>query len=125
MSGKLLESLMARRSLLARLGLGVGIVGAVGASSPKLLAEAGPDASWRPARHEQDDWLDKIPGQHRFVFDTTTPDGLALALRFANNYFTANENAYGVKDRDLAVVIVARHKSTSFAYSDAIWAKYG
>ena len=25
----------------------------------------------------------------------------------------------------MAVVIVARHKSTSFAYSDAIWAKYG
>jgi len=25
----------------------------------------------------------------------------------------------------LAVIIVARHKSTSFAYNDAIWAKYG
>jgi intracellular sulfur oxidation DsrE/DsrF family protein len=25
----------------------------------------------------------------------------------------------------MAVVIVARHKSTSFAYNDAIWAKYG
>jgi intracellular sulfur oxidation DsrE/DsrF family protein len=32
---------------------------------------------------------------------------------------------YGLKDSDLAVVIVARHKSTSFAYNDAIWAKYG
>ena len=50
---------------------------------------------------------------------------MALALRFANNYFTANENAYGLKDSDLAVVIIARHKSTSFAYTDAIWAKYG
>jgi hypothetical protein len=27
-------------------------------------------ALWRPARHAQDDWYDKIPGQHRFVFDT-------------------------------------------------------
>jgi hypothetical protein len=50
---------------------------------------------------------------------------MALALRFAGNYFTANQNAYGLKDSDLAVVIVARHKSTSFAYTDAIWAKYG
>ncbi len=36
-----------------------------------------------------------------------------------------NEQAYGLKDSDLAVVIVARHKSTSFAYNDAMWAKYG
>jgi hypothetical protein len=125
MSGKLLESLMARRSLLARLGVGVGLVSAFGASSPKLLAEAGPDSSWRPARHEQDDWLDKIPGQHRFVFDTTTPDGLALALRFARNYYRTNEGAYSLKDSDLAVVIIARHKATSLAYTDAMWAKYG
>ena len=32
--------------------------------------------------------------------------------------------AYGLKESDLAVVIVARHKATSFAYNDAIWAKY-
>jgi intracellular sulfur oxidation DsrE/DsrF family protein len=87
--------------------------------------QAASDAAWRPARHAQDDWYDKIPGQHRFVFDSTTPAGMALALRFANNYFTANQNAYGLKDSDLAVVIVARHKSTSFGYNDAIWAKYG
>jgi intracellular sulfur oxidation DsrE/DsrF family protein len=30
-----------------------------------------------------------------------------------------------LKDSDLAVVIVARHKSTSFGYNDAMWAKYG
>src|ERR1700732_2180820 len=87
MSGKLLESLMARRSLLARLGVGIGLAGAFGANSPKVLADTGSDTSFRPARHAQDDWLDKIPGQHRFVFDTTTPDGLALALRFARNYY--------------------------------------
>jgi len=125
MSGKWLQSLMARRSFLVQLGTGAGVLGATDISSLSAAAEAAPDAPWRPARDPQDDWFDKIPGQHRFVFDTTTPDGMALTLRFANNYFTANENAYGVKDRDLAVVIVARHKSTSFAYSDAIWAKYG
>lgn len=124
MSGKWLQSLMARRSFLVRLGTG-GVLAATDIGSPLAAAQAGPNAPWRPARHPQDDWFDKIPGQHRFLFDTTTPDGMALTLRFANNYFTANENAYGLKDTDLAVVIVARHKSTSFAYSDAIWAKYG
>jgi intracellular sulfur oxidation DsrE/DsrF family protein len=125
MSGKWLQSLMARRSFLVQLGTGAGVLGATDIGSPSAAAQAAPDAPWRPARHPQDDWFDRIPGQHRFVFDTTTPDGMALTLRFANNYFTANENAYGLKHSDLAVVIVARHKSTSFAYSDAIWTKYG
>lgn len=125
MSGKWLQSLMARRSFLVRLGAGAGVVAATDIGSPLAAAQAAPDARWRPARHPQDDWYDQIPGQHRFVFDTTTPDGMALALRFANNYFTANHSAYGLKDSDLAVVIIARHKSTPFAYSDAIWAKYG
>lgn len=125
MNGKAWQFLTARRSFLARLGLGAGVVGATVVSSPAAVAQIAADASWRPARHGQDDWLDKIAGEHRFVFDTATPDGMNWALRFANNYFTANQNAYGLKDSDLAVVIVARHKSTSFAYTDAIWAKYG
>jgi hypothetical protein len=80
---------------------------------------------WTAARHEQDDWFDQVPGKHRFVIDTTTPDGFGNALAFLNNYFSANRNAYGLSDSDLAVVLVARHMSTPFAYSDAIWGKYG
>jgi intracellular sulfur oxidation DsrE/DsrF family protein len=125
MDGKELQSSMARRLFLARVGAGVGVIGATAVSSPGARAQVAADAQWRPARHTQDDWFDKIPGVHRFVFDSTTADGMALALRFANNYFTANQDGYGLKESDLAVVIVARHKSTSFTYNDAIWAKYG
>ena len=125
MSGKWLQLLMARRSFLARLGTGVGVLGGTAIISSPVVAQGAPDALWRPARHAQDDWLEKIPGQHRFLFDTTTAEGLALAFRFAGNYFTANQSTYGLKDSDLAVIIVARHKATSFAYNDAIWAKYG
>jgi len=119
------QSLMARRLFLGRLGMGASAVGATVVSSPAAAAQVAADAPWRPARHAQDDWFDKIPGEHRLVFDTTTAGGMALALRFANNYFEANQSAYGLKTDDLAVVIVARHKSTSFCYSDAMWAKYG
>ena len=129
MSGKWLQTFMARRSFLLRLGAGAGVLGAAGVAQPQASAQAAPqaatDAPWRAARHAQDEWLDKIPGQHRFVFDSTSPDGMAAALRFANNFFTANKNGYNLNDSDLAVVIIARHKSTAFAYSDAIWAKYG
>ena len=125
MSGKWLQSSMVRRSFLARLGLGAGVVGAAVAGGPSAFAQAGGDAPWRPARHAQDDWMDKIPGVHRYVFDTTTPEGIGLAFQFGGNYFNTNVDAYGLKDSDLAVLIVARHKSTSFAYNNAMWAKYG
>ena len=125
MNGEKLRSLKARRLFLARLGVGAGVVGASVASSPAALAQVAADTPWRPARHTQDDWYDKIPGVHRFLFDTSTGDSMGWALQFATNYFAANQEGYGLKDSDLAVVIVARHKSTSFAYNDAIWAKYG
>jgi intracellular sulfur oxidation DsrE/DsrF family protein len=125
MNGKWLQSSMARRLFLARLGAGAGVVGASFVNSPSAGAQAAADAAWRPARHTQDDWYDKIPGVHRFLFDSSTAESMGWALQFANNYFTANQEVYGLKDSDLAVVIVARHKATSFAYNDAIWAKYG
>jgi intracellular sulfur oxidation DsrE/DsrF family protein len=125
MNGKEILSLSARRLFLARLGAGAGLVGASVVGSPGTEAQAATDAQWRPARHTQDDWYDKIPGVHRFLFDTSTGEGMGWALQFASNYFTANQDAYGLKDSDLAVVIVARHKATSFAYNDSIWGKYG
>src|SRR5579864_4455452 len=123
MKGNWLQSSMARRLFLARVGAGAGVVGASFMSSPSAEAQA--EAAWRPSRHTQDDWYDKIPGVHRFLLDTSTGESMGWALQFATNYFTANLEAYGLKESDLAVIIVARHKSTSFAYNDAIWAKYG
>jgi intracellular sulfur oxidation DsrE/DsrF family protein len=127
MEGKWLQSSMARRGFLARLGLGAGVAGAasvVGASGASAQP-ASADSPWRPARHAEDDWYEKIPGVHRFLFDTSSADSMGWAMQFATNYYNANQQTYGLKDSDLAVVIVARHKSTSFAYSDAMWAKYG
>jgi intracellular sulfur oxidation DsrE/DsrF family protein len=115
---------VARRWFLGRLGIGAGLVGATLAGSPAAVAQ-GAGSSWKPARHPQDDWFEAIPGKHRFVFDTTSPEGMQMALQFCANYFNANNQAYELKDDDLAVVIVARHKSTSFAYNDSMWAKYG
>src|SRR6266705_3502072 len=86
---------------------------------------AGVAATFQPELHEKDDWMDKIPGKHRVIFDTTTPDILGDALAFANNFFRANKNDYGLQNSDLAVIVIMRHRATSFAYSDAMWAKYG
>jgi intracellular sulfur oxidation DsrE/DsrF family protein len=118
------EARLERRSFLARLGAGIGVAGAAALGSPGV-AHAEADAPWRPVDDPQDAWLDQIPGRHRFVFDATTADGLGMGLRFARNYFEANERSYGLKNSDLAVVIVMRHRATPFGFSNAIWEKYG
>ena len=117
---------VARRSFLARLGAGMTVFGATLAAGESIAAAQGTAAGgWQPSRHAQDDWLDQVPGKHRFVFDTTSPAAFGAALLYANNFFVANQSGYGLGNPDAAVVIVARHNSTPFAYTDAIWAKYG
>jgi intracellular sulfur oxidation DsrE/DsrF family protein len=126
MSGREFGRILARRSFFSKLGFGLVAGGAVGASaSPAQAQSAAEGGRFQPARHAQDDWLDQIPGTHRYVLDAPTPEGFGNALAFLNNYFNVNQNDYGLKDGDLAVVLIARHMSTLFAYNDAIWAKYG
>lgn len=124
MSEKKLPATPARRRFLARLGVGTGLAGAAALGALPAAAQAAAGGDWHPARHAEDDWLD-VPAQHRFVFDTTTAEGVPLALQFANNYFTANQNAYGLQGGELAVLIILRHKATTFGYTDAMWLKYG
>jgi hypothetical protein len=125
MSEKKIQSSMARRLFLGKLGMGAGVVGAAVAGSSSSMAQVAGSTSWQPARHEQDEWLDKIPGKHRFVFDTSLPEALGMALQFGNNYYNVNRDTYGLKDSDLAVLFIVRHRSTSLGYNDAMWAKYG
>ena len=122
-----MRSTEARRSFVARLGAGAAAFGAlfVAGGSSRAQAQAASSPTWQPARHPQDDWLDQLPGKHRCFFDSTTPDELVDAMSFAGNYFTANKNVYGLENSDLVVVIGLRHRSAPFAYTDAIWAKYG
>ena len=114
-----------RRSFLSRLAAGAAIAGGTVFRSQPAAAQSTSAAPWRPARHAQDDWLDQIPGSHRFIIDSTSPSGLGSALAFANNFFVANQQGYGLSNADAAVVIVLRHNSTGFAFTDAMWAKYG
>lgn len=58
-------------------------------------------------------------------FDATSAAGAGDAITFASNFFVASKAGYGLDDADSAVVICLRHFATPFAYSDAMWAKYG
>jgi len=125
MSSENSNPLVARRSFLAKLGAGVTVAGtSLAAGAPPAIAQSA-SGSFRPARHTQDDWMDKLPGKHRLVFDTTTPAGFGAAVAYANNFLTADKDGYGLTDQDHGIIIVARHFATTFAYNDAMWAKYG
>jgi intracellular sulfur oxidation DsrE/DsrF family protein len=124
MRGNVLPAQPARRSFLTRLSAGVAaFAAAAGVTAAQGQSPAG--GRRQPERHETDDWLDQLPGKHRIIFDTTTATGFGDAILFANNFMIANQSGYGVAEKDLAIVIVARHSSTAFAYKDAMWAKYG
>jgi intracellular sulfur oxidation DsrE/DsrF family protein len=121
------QAMVARRSFLSRIVAGAGAFGAAfgGVSAAQAQSSPAPSGAFQPVRHSEDDWLDQTSAKHRLFYDTTSADGYGQALFFARNYFTANASGYKLADADLAQVICMRHESTSFAFNDAMWAKYG
>lgn len=112
-----------RRSFFSRLSAGLA---AFGAGTAAAQAQSAPSASsFQPTRHPEDDWYDTLPGKHRIFLDAISQAGTGEAIGFAANTFVANKSGYNLNDPDLAVVICLRHYATAFAFTDAIWAKYG
>lgn len=98
---------------------GAGAIGAPAAAQPGATG-------WRPAADKIDDWYEAQPGhRHRSVYDTATAAQGVAAMGYANNAYFANSTGYGLKPQEMGTIIVLRHLSTPYAYSDATWAKYG
>lgn len=112
-----------RRSMLSAIG------GALAAFSLRPQSAQAQSAAgvkpFQPARHTQDEWMDTLPGKHRTVIDCAAAAAAGTGVFYANNIFTANRNGYQLTDSDVAVIVVLRHEATTFAYNDAMWAKYG
>lgn len=114
---------MLRRSFVSRVG---GVAAALGFADQKASdAPPPPAGQWQPTRHEQDNWFDELPGKHRVLFDTWTASRFSDSMLFAGNVYRANRDGYGLTDRELAVIICVRHQTATFAFNDAMWAKYG
>jgi intracellular sulfur oxidation DsrE/DsrF family protein len=112
-----------RRSFLISLNSRVAALAALATGS--ALAQGKSTRPWEPARHDQDDWLEKPASKHRLVFDATSGDAFGEAVAYAGNFLRVNQVDYGLRDDETAIVIVARHQATPFAFNDAMWAKYG
>jgi intracellular sulfur oxidation DsrE/DsrF family protein len=115
-----------RRSFLNRFNAGAAAIAALAVGGvARGQVKSAPATRFEPARHDQDDWMDQIPGKHRLVIDTTSADGFRDGLLFASNFMLTNRNDYGLQNQDLAVIVVARHVSTAYGYNNDMWAKYG
>jgi intracellular sulfur oxidation DsrE/DsrF family protein len=111
----------ARRSLLSGLGAAVAAV-ALGTKSAKAQTTAG---AFQAARHQQDDWMNALPGRHRTIIDCASVSAAGEGVLYANNLYVANMNGYKLTEKDVAVVVCLRHFATVFGYNDTIWSKYG
>lgn len=115
------HDISARRSVLSGLGAAIAAV-AMGSRSASAQARPG---AFQPARHQQDEWLNGLPGRHRTFIDCATVSGAGEGILYANNLYVANRNGYQLNESDLAIVVCLRHFATVFAYNDAMWGKYG
>lgn len=107
--------------MLSAIGAGL----ATFALIPRTAAAQGSARPFQPARHPQDAWYDQVPGRHRTIIDCAMPGTAAGGIFSANNIYEANKAGYQLADKDVAIVLCLRHFATPFAYTDAIWARYG
>jgi intracellular sulfur oxidation DsrE/DsrF family protein len=114
-----------RRSFLTRISSGLAAFAATAFATGSVVQAQSTGSAWKPERHAKDDWFDQVPGKHRMVFDTTDYNGLGRAMGYANNFIRVNRTDYGLQNNDVAVVMILRAGSTSFAFNDMIWGKYG
>jgi hypothetical protein len=109
-----------RRRLFTLLGMGSAVAGTL-LGAPRAASAQGTG----PKKHEIDDWMDALPSAHRMVFDALSGEHIDDVLGYASNVFLANRSAYGLENTDVGVIVILRHHATPFAFTDAVWAKYG
>ena len=88
-------------------------------------AALGPDVPARSllADSASDAWLDRLKGKHRQLFDVPDPDGGTI-LRHVRNYLDTWQEAYGVGERDVSVIVTLYARTTPLGLQDTMWGKY-
>jgi hypothetical protein len=106
-----------------------GFVKSVAAGAAALVA-----AKWSTARAEtlpppdarsslKDDWVSRIKGQYRQVFDAAEVNS-GFGVVYALNFLESTKEAHNVSDSDMTAVVSFRHFATPLALKDEIWEKY-
>lgn len=86
--------------------------------------------AWRGAGAEvsvenasPDEWVDRIRGKHRQVFDATTHNS-GFAAAFAANFVDGYKQQFKATDADVTPVIVYRHFAMPLMLRDELWQRY-
>lgn len=70
-----------------------------------------------------DEWVGKIKGTYKQVFDVVGPTNV-LAPAFALNFIEGTKEATNAPDSDITAVMVYRYFATGLILGDDVWAKY-
>ena len=111
------EGVSNRRRFLGTLASGAATLGLATLADPSRLSAA-PIADSKSF----DQWLGKIKGKHKQVFDSMMPEG-GIPLAWARVFLESNKSL-GVPESDCTAVVVLRHESIALAMEDRLWAKY-
>ena len=105
-----------------------GFLGGIAAGAAALVAGRWSNASAEVltlSEHSAraDEWVSRIKGKYRQVFDnTTTNDGFGAV--FPLNFIASTKEALKVPDSEISTVAVFRHFAMPLMLNDAVWAKY-
>ena len=107
-----------RRSFLGRIAASAGalIVGRWSAVSAEAAPLAAPGSM-------ADEWVPKIKGTYRQVFDITGASN-TTAIMFALNFIDGVKEATKAPDSEITAVVVFRYFATGMMFNDSVWAKY-
>src|SRR5690606_25048850 len=112
-------NLQPRRKFLQSLTLGAAAIGTAGLTAP-IKASAGDIKS--NYSNDPEEWMKKITGKHRIVYDVTEPHQ-QFPFAWPRVFLLTNE-ATGTPQADCSVVVVLRHNAIPFAMDHPLWEKY-
>ncbi len=113
------QTLTRRREFLQSLSLGSAAVLAGGLTTAKAVAATRESHADRTS----DDWIDRIHGEHRQVFDLVEANN-GLGAAYTMGFLGAFNNISEVSAEEVCAVAVFRHNAFALVLNDSMWAKY-
>jgi hypothetical protein len=94
------------------------------AGLPRWVGAAAPPASpGGDPGTPSDEWLKRVTGKHRQIFDMKTHED-GVGLLHVRNYLNAWRDSYRLADKDVTAVATLYGMGLPMGFDDAMWAKY-